>query len=251
MSPWTRPERRGGVSPWLAGQVPVPSLGQKFLADKKSKSLKICKMVKIAALFVMSGGSYFNNPIIDPWDRSRDARLYAGPYPVIAHPPCERWGSYWFGGPSCKVRKKMGDDDGCFKSALNSVRKYGGVIEHPARTHAWKWHGINKPPRDGGWVKAGDGVGMCCHVEQGNYGHLARKPTWLYVVSNHIPELIWGPSENKCLIDEGHKTARDRIEFKKRNPKPLKRLSHRQRTETPIEFMNILIQIALGGNLNR
>lgn len=45
----------------------------------------------IAALFVATGGCYFGLPEVDPWDEKRDARLYAGPWPVVAHPPCARW----------------------------------------------------------------------------------------------------------------------------------------------------------------
>lgn len=62
----------------------------------------------IAALFVQRGGVYFGLPDVDPWDEQRDARLYAGPLPVVAHPPCQRWGRYWFGGPSAKVRVSAG-----------------------------------------------------------------------------------------------------------------------------------------------
>ena len=42
----------------------------------------------IAALFVHKGGAYFGLPDVDPWDEARDARLYPGPHPVVAHPPC-------------------------------------------------------------------------------------------------------------------------------------------------------------------
>ncbi len=55
--------------------------------------------VVIAALFVETGGAYFSVPGVDPWDEARDARTYAGPHPVVAHPPCERWGRYWHGSP--------------------------------------------------------------------------------------------------------------------------------------------------------
>jgi hypothetical protein len=48
----------------------------------------------IAALFVETNGCYFNLPGVDPWDINRDARKYAGPHPVVAHPPCQRWGRY-------------------------------------------------------------------------------------------------------------------------------------------------------------
>ena len=93
----------------------------------------------IAALYVQRDGCYYGIPDVDPWDEERDARLYAGPHPVVAHPPCERWGRYWNGGPSARVPRKLGDDSGCFAAALASVRKWGGVLEHPdggARGHA-------------------------------------------------------------------------------------------------------------------
>lgn len=51
----------------------------------------------IAALYVQTGGCYFGLPGVDPWDEARDARKYAGPYPVVAHPPCQRWGKFWAG----------------------------------------------------------------------------------------------------------------------------------------------------------
>ena len=154
----------------------------------------------IAALYVQTGGSYFNLDGVDPWDEQRDARTYAGPYPVVAHPPCQRWGKLWAGQPlwikRTGERKKKGDDGGCFAAALYDVRKYGGVIEHPWGSHAWPHFGLNKPPRSGGWIKA-DEYGYTCCVEQGRYGHYARKPTLLYVVGIELPELDWGISEPK------------------------------------------------------
>lgn len=46
----------------------------------------------IAALYVEKNGVYYGLPDVDPWDKERDARLYAGPWPVVAHPPCSTWG---------------------------------------------------------------------------------------------------------------------------------------------------------------
>ncbi len=71
----------------------------------------------IAALYVETGGTYYGLEGVGTWDAERDARQYAGPHPVIAHPPCKRWGRYWYGGPSCKKRKLLGDDGGCFAQA--------------------------------------------------------------------------------------------------------------------------------------
>ena len=152
----------------------------------------------IAALYVETGGAYFGLDGVDPWDEPRDARLYNGPYPVVAHPPCQRWGKFWAGNPSVikatGVRKIKGDDGGCFKAALSDVRIYGGVLEHPENSHAWAHFGINKPPRLGGWIAADFYGGWTCCVEQGRYGHYARKPTWLYAVRCDLPELDWGSS---------------------------------------------------------
>jgi hypothetical protein len=111
----------------------------------------------IAALYVEAGGCYANLEGVDPWDETRDARLYAGPHPVVAHPPCQRWGRFWHGSTRRPHQYALGDDGGCFEAALASVRRYGGVLEHPADSKAWRWHGLNAPARSGGWVAA-DGV---------------------------------------------------------------------------------------------
>jgi len=150
----------------------------------------------IAALFVEKDGAYYGLPDVDPWDKARDAKQYSGPWPVVAHPPCQRWGKLWAGQPlhikKTGVRKIKGDDSGCFESALNSVRTYGGVLEHPWQSHAWPYFGLNVPPRIGGWIMADFIGGWTCCVEQGRYGHYARKPTLLYAYGVDLEMLEWG-----------------------------------------------------------
>ncbi len=107
-------------------------------------------MTRIAALYIETGGCYFGLPDVDPWDERRDARLYEGPWPVVAHPPCQRWGRFWHGSTAKPHQYRMGDDKGCFAAALHAVRIYGGVLEHPKDSHAWRWFGLNKPPSGGG-----------------------------------------------------------------------------------------------------
>lgn len=74
----------------------------------------------IAALFVATGGCYFDLEGVDPWDETRDARLYNGPHPVVAHPPCQLWVNFAalnykrYGGE----HNRPGNDGGCFASAL-------------------------------------------------------------------------------------------------------------------------------------
>lgn len=173
----------------------------------------------------MPRGVYYGLTDVDPWDEQRDARLYPGPYPVIAHPPCARWGRYWFGGPHpLQRRREMGDDDGCFAAALAAVRRWGGVLEHPEASHAWDFFRLVTPPRWGGWIPADAVGGWACCVEQGHYGHRARKATWLYSVRTALPSLIWGESAGKAKLEL---------------------FSHSERCRTPIAFRDLLIQIAV------
>lgn len=197
----------------------------------------------IAALYVETGGAYFGLDGVDPWDINRDARLYQGPYPVVCHSPCERWGRYWGGGPSARVRRIKGDDNGCFAAALEAVRKFGGVLEHPEASHAWTAFGLNKPPRSGRWVTADFHGGYTCCVEQGHYGHMARKATWLYAVGVELPELSWGPSAGQRL-DEGFHSRAERLAARAAGISPRKRLSRAENIATPTAFRDLLLSIA-------
>lgn len=200
-------------------------------------------MTTVAALYVEKGGCYFGLDDVDPWDEKRDARLYAGPHPVVAHPPCERWGRYWSGGPSAKVRRIKGDDGRCFESAVETLRIWGGVLEHPEASHAFAAHGITRPAPTG-WTK--DPWGFVCQVEQGHYGHRARKKTWLYVVGvdmEYLPPLIWGPSQGERL-DEGFHSKAERDAARAAGVLPRKRLSRAENIRTPIAFRDLLLSIA-------
>lgn len=202
----------------------------------------------IAALYVETNGSYFGISGVDPWDEARDARRYAGPYPVVAHPPCQRWGKMWFGQPltvkKTGVRKKKGDDGGCFEAALMAVRRFGGVLEHPWGSHAWAHFNLNKPPRAGGWILADSTGGWTCCVEQGQYGHYARKPTLLYACRINLPQLRWGHTEArldpKVVERMGLKRAKRLGEVGARGGGT----DSSPRIGTPPEFRDLLISIA-------
>lgn len=203
----------------------------------------------VAALYVESEGCYFGLPGVDAWDEARDARKYAGPHPVVAHPPCQRWGRFWHGSARKPHQFKKGDDGGCFEKAWLAVQKYGGVIEHPADSHAWEHFCIPKPPRDGGWIYAGQGYGMpsawtCC-VYQGHYGHFAGKPTWLYLVgTNYPPPLRWGKVEQRihprALELHGYEKARRIGMMAMVGGKDKTRI----RNSTPLPFRDVLLDIA-------
>lgn len=144
----------------------------------------------VAALYVEPGGAYWNLPGVEAWDEARDARTYAGPWPVVAHPPCARW-SRLAGYTEHRFGLKRGEDGGCFEAALAAVRQFGGVLEHPAYSAAWDAFGLPEPLWLEGWTGGLCG-GWAAYVEQGRYGLPAKKATWLYAFGVELPELRWG-----------------------------------------------------------
>ncbi len=194
----------------------------------------------IAALFVETGGVYYDLADVDPWDIKRDARKYTGPYPVVAHPPCSRW-CRLAGLVEARWGHKRGEDGGCFKSALASVRKHGGVLEHPAWSDAWPAFGLPRPSRSGGWQRGGCG-GWSCHVEQGRYGHPAKKATWLYAFGvDFLPSLEWGSdpdSKSKALVS----WCGNHVKSTENRPRVGKAVA----SASPPRFRDLLLGIAKG-----
>lgn len=197
----------------------------------------MAKKDTIAALYVQKGGSYADLPGVDPWPEERDARLYPGPHPVVAHPPCSRW-CRLAGLVEARWGHKRGDDGGCFAAALASVRRWGGVLEHPAYSDAWPAYDLPRPHTGGGWQRGLCG-GWSCHVEQGRYGHLAKKATWLYAVGCELPSLDWGSEpdqKSQALVSWcGNHTASGEV-------RP--RLGKKAASKTPDAFLAILLVMA-------
>jgi len=209
---------------------------------------------RVAALYVKAGGCYYGLPDVEPWDEARDARTYDGPLPVVAHPPCQRWGKLWAGQPlfikQTGIRKTKGDDGGCFVAALACVRQWGGILEHPWGSHAWPAFGLNRPPREGGWITADFHGGWTCCVEQGRYGHYARKPTLLYAHGVDLPELDWGigePRLDPAVIERmGLKRAKRLGEVGARGGGT----DSAPRIGTPEPFRDLLLSIARSAAIN-
>lgn len=174
-------------------------------------------------------GCYSGLPGVDPWPEARDARRYTGPYPVVAHPPCTRWGRYWHGSPSAPHQFNLGEDAGCFAAALTAVRNHGGVLEHPRDSRAWPFFGLKTPPRSGGWVPADRFGGWTCYVEQCQYGHEAQKPSFLYAKGVDRPELRWGEFPDPKWVKIENIGGKDKV---------------RRREATPPEFRDLLLAMA-------
>ncbi len=219
-------------------------------------------MKTIAALFVDAAGIYSTLPGVEVWGRYHnlpvgarfpndlvplDARLYSGPHPVVAHPPCQRWGRFWHGSTRRPHQFRMGEDHGCFAAALTAVRNYGGVLEHPADSHAWLWFGLSAPKRGKGWQMADNYGGWTCCVDQGHYGHVSNKRTWLYACKvSPLPGLNWLPGEQRlpqAMIDRyGYEKARRIGVIAMIGGKDKTRI----RNATPPAFADLMVRIARG-----
>lgn len=139
----------------------------------------------VAALYVDPRGPYPKMPGVDCYDESRDARLYDGPHPVVAHPPC---------GPWSKLRHLCKEETAdCGPLAVDQVRRFGGVLEQPEHSKLWDECELPKPLTR---VDVADCLqevrfshnrpdehgGFSLYVEQVAWGHPCVKPTWLYLV---------------------------------------------------------------------
>jgi hypothetical protein len=222
------------------------------------------RITKVAALFVDARGIYpellgrghcwAGEPDKHPWrHQSDDARLYKGDYPVVAHPPCQLWVNLAAVNWVRYKRQKPawypgGTDGGCFAAALAAVRRFGGVLEHPASSHAWRAHHLVAPlaPESCRAVEGlahwqhhifydrHTGTGQdywVCEVWQSAYGGRMRKRTWLVYCGQRPPfELLWArnPGTHQCGWFDRNKPT----------------VSKREASATPVAFAKTLIALA-------
>lgn len=125
----------------------------------------------VAALYIDTRrGPYAQMDGVDAWGVDRDARLYDGPWPVVAHPPCEAWGAFRW-----RARDRYRD---CGPRAVEQVRSWGGGCLSIRWARGSGQHALCLAP--GASLIAGGGYTI--EVEQVRWGHPALKPTWLYIV---------------------------------------------------------------------
>lgn len=202
----------------------------------------------IQALFIDPRGPY---PTLlgreNCWDAERDASGYAGPDPVVAHPPCGPW--------SKQRRNYKGAEHDLAPRALEQVRQFGGVLEHPAGSRLFEWDAYEgpevPPPKPG--EEPDQWGGYTIAVQQVEWGHVCRKPTWLYVVG--VPrEIVESaialrpyPGRKPTHWASGGRTKSSR----QGSPVPpgIKVCSAQQRRRTPEAFARLLIAIARSARL--
>jgi hypothetical protein len=186
----------------------------------------------VACLYVDKNGVYPS--LVGPemcWDEKRDARTYAGPWPVVAHPPCGPWG---------RLRHlcRRTSEKALAPMALAAVQQFGGVLEHPRYSLLWKLYDLPLPGR----LPDRFG-GVTLEISQCDWGHTARKWTWLYVVGSRSLPPIPPHREPTHWISGGRGRAGKKS---KTTPVPSGILvcSAQQRRRTPPAFARWLVELA-------
>lgn len=179
----------------------------------------------VAVLFARGDSNYKQVPGLDVWDKDRDARTWQGGSSIIAHPPCAQW----------SVLKAFAHKDEWMKShapwAVLQVRRWGGVLEHPHGSDLWKHC---KLPHPGGLPDSFGGYTLL--VDQSNWGHPARKRTWLYIVGCPLDQLPRKPARKEPTHVVGSR--------KRGSAQALPTLAKSLRDYTPPEFAAWLVEIA-------
>jgi hypothetical protein len=186
----------------------------------------------VAALYVDTRGHYPRMAGVEAWDAARDATRYVGPYTVVAHPPC---------GPWSKMRHLYrGDEAHIGPIAVAQVRRWGGVLEQPA--HSKLWEHCELPPPG-----ARDSKGIAIAVDQCAYGHVARKPTWLYLVGVDL-----APGEPRIGGEPTHACSGGGRNWRGASGgRRLKICSAEQRRRTPPAFAAWLVSLARRARVTR
>lgn len=191
-------------------------------------------MKTVAVLFARADSIYKTLQGCDVWDMERDARRWPGGAPVVAHPPCRAWGRLRH------FAKPRPDEKALALFAVGQVRKWGGVLEHPARSTLWQAAGLplfGERDAFGGWTLP---------IYQHWWGHRAEKATWLYVVGCAPAQI---PTMPMVLGGASHviaqcKTLPDGTRVTKGHPKWRPEVTKAEREHTPPALAQWLVELA-------
>ena len=184
----------------------------------------------ISVLFARRDSIYKTLPGVDVWDADRDALKWPGGTSVVAHPPCRAWGRLAHFANPIPGEKEFAT------WAVEMIRKWGGVLEHPAQSRVWDAAQMPKPGRGrdewGGWSIS---------VDQHWWGHRANKETWLYVCGCEPADAPKIP----LRIDEGtHYIMQDRRPGTSTRNWWKRRLPTSEREATPPALAAWLVELA-------
>lgn len=152
----------------------------------------------VAILFARADSNYKALPGCDVWDAERDARRWPGGCPVVAHPPCRAWGRLRH------FAKPRPDEKALALWAVEQVRKFGGVLEHPASSTLWPVAELPAPGKRDQWG------GWTLPIHQHWWGHRAEKATLLYIVGcepANVPPLPYRIDEPTHVVQSRKRTG--------------------------------------------
>lgn len=180
----------------------------------------------VAVLFARQDSVYKSLAGCDVFDIDRDARTWPGGCQVVAHPPCRAWGRLR------AFAKPRPDEKQLAFFAVNQVRKFGGVLEHPEASTLWREASLPKIGERDQWN------GYTLPISQKWWGHRAEKKTWLYIVGVEpvdlpVMPLVLGEASHVVGLYSG----RD-----KSNCRPA--ISKAEREHTPAELAVWLVEVA-------
>lgn len=175
----------------------------------------------MAVLFARWDSIYKTQPGCAVFDELVDATCYRGGHPVVAHPPCRLWGNLYRLSTAPESERELA------LFAVDTVRRCGGVLEHPAYSKLWR---AKQLPLPGERDSFG---GQTIEVSQFWFGHRAEKLTWLYVChAQRIPSVQLPIGRAECVIgtSRGHRDKKE--------------VSKREREATPPAFAAWLVDLA-------
>lgn len=189
----------------------------------------------VAVLFARRDSVYKSFDGVDVFDMDRDARTWPGGQPCVAHPPCRAWGALR------AFAKPRHDERELALFAVDQVRRWGGVLEHPAASTLWPVAGLPEPGQFdefGGWTLP---------VDQDWFGHRAEKRTKLYIVGcapRSIPQIPFKLEEPSHVIAMCKTQGPGKERIRKGHPKWRPECSKAERERTPPDLARWLVDLA-------
>jgi len=179
----------------------------------------------VPVLFARPDSVYKLLPGTDVYDLERDAKSYVGRSPVVSHPPCRSWGRL------CTFAKPRPGERELAVWSVDTVRRCGGVLEHPLGSELWSFCNLPLPGRIDSFG------GFTLGINQNWFGHRAEKKTLLYICGV-LPRSI--PPIPFSLDYASHVIARNNRNKSYRPPL----VSKEEREHTPLLFAEWLLDLA-------
>lgn len=189
----------------------------------------------VAVLFARQDSIYKTFADCDVYDIDRDARTWPGGEPVVAHPPCPAWGKLFYFAKPRPGEKDLGP------WAVQQVRQFGGVLEHPKDSKLWPECGLPLPGQVDAWG------GWTLPISQHWWGHRAEKMTWLYIVGlqpHQIPRIPLFLGAATHVIAQSRVRRKDGARLRKGMAGWRPEVTKAEREHTPPMLAEWLVELA-------